>query len=166
MELRAADLVAIQNLVNDYVLAIDDRDVDRFAALWTADAVVRVNRDLAGLGAPLRGREAIVAAYGGWFERHPHTELGTFMRHLCNSPRLQFNGEEVLGETTMLSIGQRLDGDRVRIGPSQTGLYSDRFVRAEGGWRFAERLIAWDPPQRDGVELPAELYGAVPPPDA
>lgn len=147
MELGVGDVLAINNLVADYVLAVDERDIDRFARLWSADAVVRVNRDVAGLGAPLHGREAIVAAYGGWFERHPQDEPGSFMRHFCTSPRLEPDGEDVRGETAMLSIGQRRDGDRVRIGPSQTGLYSDRFVRAEGGWRFGERLIAWDPPE-------------------
>lgn len=164
--LQVTDLLAIHNLAADYVLAVDGRDLDRFAALWTDDAVVRVNRNFVGLEAPLHGREAIVTAFAGWFERNQQTEPGTFMRHFCTNPRLEPRGAEVIGETGMLSIGQRLDGERFRIGPSRTGVYHDRFVRAEDGWRFAERLIAWDPPEREGVELPIALYGTVPGPAA
>ena len=166
MDLQVTDLLAINNLIADYVLAIDNREIDRFADLWAADAVVRVRRDRAGLGAPLRGREAILAAYAGWFERNPHSEPGTFMRHFCTNPRLEPDGEDVVGETAMLSVGQRLDGDRVRMAPSATGAYRDRFIRTADGWRFAERLIAWDPPEVEGTELPVELYGTLPPPDA
>ena len=161
-ELGVADLCAVQSLIADYVLSVDARDVERFRALWTDDAVLRVERDLVGLGAPLHGPDAIVAAFQRYFDTHVH-EPGSFVRHLTTGSRIEIVGEdEVAATTMMLSVRQRLAGDTIDIRVGQTGLYTDRIVRTEAGWRLAERTIAWDPPERDGVELPATLYGAVP----
>jgi ketosteroid isomerase-like protein len=160
--LTAQDLLELQNLIADYVLSVDARDLDRFRELWTEDAVVRVNRDVAGLGAPLHGREAIVAAFAGYFERGRDEAPGTFIRHFCMSPRLEIAGGEVTGLTAMFAVRQQRVSDGIHIRPSRTGTYSDRFARDAGRWRFASRTIAWDPPERAGVTLPAKLYGAVP----
>ena len=160
--LTTQDLLELQNLIADYVLSVDARDLDRFRELWTEDAVVRVNRDHVGLGAPLYGRHAIVAAFAGYFERHRDAPPGTFIRHFCTNPRLEVVDGEVTGLTAMLAIRQQLSSDGIHIRPSRTGTYSDRFVRDSGRWRFASRTIAWDPPERAGVTLPEQLYGAVP----
>jgi ketosteroid isomerase-like protein len=160
--LTAEDLLELQNLIADYVLSVDARDLDRFRELWTEDAVVLVNRDVAGLGAPLHGREAIVAGFGGYFERGRDAAPGTFIRHFCTSSRLEVVDGEATGLTAMLAVRQQLMSDGIHIRTSRTGTYSDRFVRDAGRWRFASRTIAWDPPERAGVTLPAPLYGAVP----
>jgi ketosteroid isomerase-like protein len=160
--LTTDDLLALQNLIADYVLSVDARDLDRFRQLWIEDAVVRVNRDHVGLGAPLHGREAIVAAFAAYFERDRDAPPGTFIRHFCTSSRLEIVDGDVNGLTAMLAVRQQLMSDGIHIRPSRTGTYSDRFVRDSDRWRFASRTIAWDPPERAGVTLPVALYGAVP----
>jgi ketosteroid isomerase-like protein len=160
--LTTEDLLELQNLIADYVLSVDARDLERFRELWTADAVVHVNRDHVGLGAPLHGREAIVAAFAAYFERGRDAAPGTFIRHFCTNPRLEIVDGGVTGLTAMLAIRQQLMSDGIDIRPSRTGTYSDRFVRDSDRWRFASRTIAWDPPERAGVTLPVALYGAIP----
>jgi hypothetical protein len=164
VELTASDLVELTNLVDDYVFSIDRRDIGRFAELWAEDAVYRFNRNgVSGIQAPLFGRDAIVEAMAGFFEHaDAGWEPGRFMRHLCTAPRLAVDGDEVTGTTGMLSIRQELVDGEVRIGLGKSGLYFDRFRRERGRWVFAERTVAWDPPEREGVVLPVELYGRVP----
>ena len=164
MELTALDLVELVNLVDDYVFSIDGRDIVRFAELWADDAVYCFNRNgVAGIQAPLFGRDAIVEAMAGFFEHaDAGWEPGRFVRHLCTAPRLAVDGDEVTGKTGMLSIRQELvDGD-VRVEVGKTGIYLDRFRRERCRWVFAERTVAWDPPEREGVVLPVELYGRAP----
>ena len=162
MELGAGDILQIQSLVADYVLAVDARDAARFRSLWREDAVVRANRDPVGLGSPLCGVDEIMAAFQGFFDRNTY-EPGRFVRHLVAGSRFEVVSEdEVAAQSVMLAVKQRLVDGEVEIGISRTGLYTDRIVRTGGRWLFAERLIAWDPPERDGVTLPVELYGAAP----
>ena len=161
MELAAIDLQEIHNLIAGYVLAIDAHDLALFETLWMPDAVVDANRDHVGLGAPLRGREAIVAAFARYFERTSEPAPGTFTRHFCTGSRIVLGDGEVRATTAMLSVRQQLVDGAMVTGVSRTGTYTDRFAEADGRWRFAWRLIAWDPPERPGVSLPVEIYGPV-----
>jgi ketosteroid isomerase-like protein len=156
----ADDVLAIHNLIADYVFCIDERDLVGFERLWTPDAVFRLVRDPVGLGAPLHGRAAIVAGFTAFFAREGGGEPGSFTRHLCGNPRIGVVDGQVRAKTGLVSVRQELDGDRVVIHPSRTGVYRDRIVHESGRWRFAERELAWDPPERDGVDLPAAVYGA------
>lgn len=162
VELTADDIRRIDNLLADYLLAVDHRDIVLFRSLWADDAIVHVNRDPVGLGSPLVGREAIVAAFERYFARMAVDEPGRFTRHLCTTRRLDVVDGDVVAISLMLAVRQELHDGAIAIAPRRTGLYRDRFVRAPDGWRFAERRIEFDPPEQDGVELPPELYGLVP----
>ena len=153
-ELTADDLRRIHNLIADYVLAVDERDIARFESLWAEDAVVRVERDPVGLGSPLVGREAIVAAFSAYFDRREHDSSGLFARHFCGLPRIDVADGGVTGTTTMLAVGHELRGGAGLVSARRTGLYRDRFVRLAGGWRFGERRIEFDPPARDASRAP------------
>lgn len=159
MDLTALDLVEINNLAANYALAVDARDLALLETLWTDDAVFRLVRDAVGLGAPLRGRDCIVQGFRAFFARAPAPSAGSFTRHLWTSPRLTIAADEVRATTALVSVRQELIGEAIRIHPSKTGLYQDRIVRDSGRWRFAERELAWDPPERHGVALPDAVYG-------
>lgn len=161
MELTATDLQHIHNLIAGYVQAVDARDIDLFESLWMPDALLEANRDHVGLGFPLRGKEAIVGAFAGYFERFVDSPAGAFSRHFCTSSRIVVLDGEVRATTAMLSVRQQLVDGSKEIGISQTGLYTDRFATFAGAWRFATRLVAWDPPERPGITLPVEIYGPV-----
>jgi hypothetical protein len=161
MELTAGDLQEIHNLIAGYVLAVDARDLELFESLWIPHAVVDANRDHVGLGFPLHGRETIVAAFACYFERGVDAPPGTFSRHFCTSTRIEVVDGEVGGTTAMLSVRQELRDGLIVMGVSRTGTYTDRFAQSAERWGFASRLVAWDPPERAGIQLPVDLYGPV-----
>ena len=164
-ELAVADVLEINRLVADYVFAVDERDIGRFSELWLEDAVWRTNRDPVGLGAPLRGRGAIVAGFQSYFDAQGEYAPGTFVRHLCTAPRIEVVDGDVHVKTGMLSVKQEIVDGSVQTKVSRTGVYTDRVARDDSGrWCFAERLVAWDPPERHGIVLPVELHGPPSPP--
>ncbi len=158
-ELTGADVLEITNLIADYLFAIDERDAELFRELWAEDAVYRLTRDAVGLGTPLHGREAIVAGFAAYFAGEGEHQPGTFVRHHCTNLRIGVVDGEVTAKCGMMSILQQLVDGVIRIGPNRTGVYSDRLVREDGRWRFVERTLSGEPPERDGVDLPAEIYG-------
>lgn len=157
--LTTGDVLEINRLVADYVFAVDERDIVRFGEFWAEDALWRTNRDPVGMDAPLRGREAIVAAFRRYFDEQGEHAPGTFMRHLCTAPRIDLDNGEVVVKCGMLSVRQQIVDGAVQTGISRTGVYTDRLVREDGRWVFAERFVAWDPPEREGVVLPVDLHG-------
>ena len=165
-ELTVADVLAINRLVADYVFTVDERDIGRFGELWLDDAVWRSNRDQVGFNPPLHGRSAIVAAFQGYFDRQGEYAPGTFMRHLCTAPRIEIVDGVVHVKTGMLSVKQEIVDGAIHTRVSRTGVYRDRVVQdGDGRWRFAERFVAWDPPERPGVVLPVDLHGPPSPQD-
>jgi SnoaL-like domain/NAD binding domain of 6-phosphogluconate dehydrogenase len=162
MELGASDILQIQSLIADYVLSVDARDAARFRSLWRDDAVVRVNRDPVGLGSPLCGVDEIISAFQGFFDRNTYAP-GTCVRHAIAGSRVEIVGDdEVAATSVMFAVRQEIVDGAIDIRVSRTGTYTDRIVRTGDRWLFAERTIAWDPQEREGVTLPVELYGAVP----
>ena len=59
----------------------------------------------------------------------------------------------------MVLVFQELAGDAINMRVKRSGQYEDRFVVESGRWVFAERRLAYDPPERAGIDLPAALYG-------
>jgi hypothetical protein len=143
----AADLMAIEGLIAGYQFAIDERDLVTFAELWTRDGRFDLARDEVGLGTPLHGREAIVSAFTTFFARVDGERPQEFIRHLAAHSQVSVSDGQVRAKTAMLSVAQpRTAGTRGECRVSRTGIYHDRFEREDGRWRFAERLLAWDPP--------------------
>jgi hypothetical protein len=100
-----------------------------------------------GLGTPLRGREAIVTGFEAYFARGGVEGPREFTRHLAAHRQINLSDGQVRAKTGMFSVVQPRAAvlrDWCRV--SRTGIYYDRFDREDGSWRFAERLLAWDPP--------------------
>ncbi|MBW0252835.1 nuclear transport factor 2 family protein [Cellulomonas sp. PS-H5] len=125
---------AIRTLVHEYCHGADKRDLRRFAAVWTPDAVWQV--------APtqeFRGVEAICAAVEWQWSAFPQ------MHHWTANLVIDLDGDEARGEVDV-SVTTRLpDGAWLRGG----GVYRDTYVRTDLGWRIsrreAEHLFSLDP---------------------
>ncbi|WP_419918012.1 nuclear transport factor 2 family protein [Candidatus Poriferisocius sp.] len=121
---------AIRNLVARYGMAVDDRDLDAVAEMFTQDAVFRH-----GDGAVVNeGRQAIVDFYAdrlssfGATYHYPHSHLVELDSHHTG-----------LASGTVAAHAEMAIGGRTFI----TGLrYYDRYRLDGGQWRFSERSIA------------------------
>jgi len=127
---------AIHNLIARYAELVDAGDFEGVADLL-ADATLGA----LGTEGGVRGRDAIARLF--------HT---TTMRHADGTPRTKhvttnviLDVDEVAGTATARSyftVLQELPG--LPLQPIVAGRYHDRFERAPGGWRFAERRFGVD----------------------
>ena len=145
-KLEPADLVSIQALIADYVLAVDGQDWERFARVWTKDAIVTLSDENIVPDAPLHGRDAIVAAWIALFERSA-TGAQTFSRHVPTPSYIETRDAEVRGTTVWAAVTYVRTGEDAAPQISRTGVWDDRFEQEAGRWLIAERLIAFDPPK-------------------
>jgi ketosteroid isomerase-like protein len=133
-----ADRVEIEALRSEYTDAGLMRDYDRFAALFTEDAVMRIpdaNVELVGRDAIRAGIERL---QGFWEFFIQNTHQGA----------LTVTGDEASGRSHMHELG------RLRDGTSHVNyaIYHDRYRRTPDGWRFTER--SYEVRYHDATPLP------------
>jgi uncharacterized protein (TIGR02246 family) len=125
---RIEDRLAIRELVSAYTFAIDDRDLDRVANLFTEDGRFRSADGVMDAVGP----KAICDQYRGRFDA-----LG-FNFHVTHDLALDFTGpDDATGQVSS-------HAEVVRNGQAMvTGMrYHDAYRRcADGQWRFADRCI-------------------------
>ena len=146
-ELTSADVDEIRNLICEYSFLIDayELDLERFRELWAADAVFDLERDVYGFGTPLVGVDAIMGRLGSYLAKDHANE---FTRHLSANHRVELIHGQAIAQSTLLSVRYDLSDESGAARLSRTGVYRDRFVHERGRWRFAKRLLGWDPPAR------------------
>lgn len=131
---------AIVELLHRYCRAVDDRDAQAFAALWTPDAVADFGERYRGPAAGLL--DALLAA-------HATTRS---MSHHVTGPLIEFDGgltaARCTSDVSALVVAVVDGATRVRL---VRGRYDDRFERHSGVWRLAARRFT--PRQR--IEWPA-----------
>lgn len=131
-ELRVARLEAesgIRRLVASYSFDIDDREMERIAALFTADACVKSADGVMNA----QGREAIMSMYEGRF-----AALGPGA-HYTHDHWIDLSGVDE-GEARGRVTGH---AELERHGQMMVCAlrYDDLYKKSEIGWQFAERLI-------------------------
>jgi uncharacterized protein (TIGR02246 family) len=122
-----ADRVEIEALRGEFTDAGMMRDYDRFASLFTQDAVWRipvVNVDFVGRDEIRAGIERLQE--GLWDYLVQTTHPGT----------VQLDGDTASGRAYVLSFGHMRDG-RSHLNYS---VYHDRYQRTPAGWKFTERV--------------------------
>ena len=129
-----ADRLALRALVDRYASAVDARDADAFAALFTADGVLAVYES--------EGREPVVEYRGHEALRDVMGLLRTFSttfhvmaNHICETA-----GDEAAGE--VYCTAHHL----TETGEGATNLvmyirYRDAYLRTTAGWRFSRRDV-------------------------
>lgn len=126
---RMEDRDEIRTLVARYGFVIDDRDLDGIGALFARDARFRSKDGVMDA----RGRDAILKQFEGRF-----SVLGMTI-HYTHDHVIRFDDDDharglVSSHSELIRNGQ----------PMLVALrYEDAYVREDGAWRFADRLLSF-----------------------
>jgi ketosteroid isomerase-like protein len=125
---RLSSRFALQDLVSDYCLGVDQRELDRFLAIWWEDAVW----DIEFVGT-FSGHEGI--------SRGLHDVISMIWQstaHYCVNLRVHFGGpDKALGISNVYCIGNLADGQAANA----IGTYHDYFERRCGVWKILRRRV-------------------------
>jgi 3-phenylpropionate/cinnamic acid dioxygenase small subunit len=122
----------IENLIGTYAFLVDDGDFDGLGALLDeCDFTL-------GNGPAIRGRDAIAKlgrqALQVYDDGTPRT------RHVTTNVIIEVDEEASVAQSrSYYTVFQAVPGFPLQ--PVACGRYMDRFVRANGKWRFAERSV-------------------------
>ncbi|QDT57846.1 SnoaL-like domain protein [Stieleria bergensis] len=133
-----SDRVALQEAIEQYVAAFNERDVERFVALWTEEALYRSDdRD-----SPVAGREALTELVKNLFDHSGDLKL------LVDTQSLEFVSPQVAIETGQASV--QVDG---KVTESD---YRTVYVKQAGKWLIdsVNEQVRFKAPSRDW-----ELHG-------
>ena len=136
---EAADRLAIRELVEAYAHCADRRDAKGQMSLFTADThfVVYMNAKDPRPSQELHSREALAAVFD---------ELNKYaatMHFVGQSTILTLTGDRATGEAYTLAHHLAADGRKRRLMIAALRYY-DTFVKMDGSWLFAERLLYVD----------------------
>ena len=122
------DIIAIEQLVARYNMAIDDGDGDGYAATFDDDG------ELVLPDSTIAGRDALVAFGGGAKDR------AVRIRHWVNSQIVTVDGDRATARSNLMVLRVGGEGPAVLL----TGRYADELRRTGSTWRFSRRVYTPD----------------------
>jgi len=134
--MHADDYVAIQNLIYRYCDRIDRGD---FAGLGQLFAEADVHLPTSGQ-VFRRDPAGLTAMYSAWTRLYPDGTPRT--RHVTTNLIIEADSPDQAHTQCYILVFQ--DAPGCALQPIVGGRYLDRFIKAEGGWRFAERRMDID----------------------
>ena len=136
---EAADRLAIRELVEAYAHCADRRDVKGQMALFATDThfVVYMNANDPKPAQDLRGREALAPVFADLNKYDATTHF------IGQSTITMLEGNRATGEAYCLAHHVTVDGAKRRLMVASLR-YLDSFVKLDGTWLFAERLLYVD----------------------
>jgi hypothetical protein len=136
---EAADRLAIRELVEAYAHCADRRDAKGQMALFTTDThfVVYMNAKDTKPSQDLHSREALAAVFADL------NKYDTTMHFVGQSTILTLSDDRATGEAYTLAHHLTIDGGKRSLMIAALR-YSDQFVKIDGTWLFAERLLYVD----------------------
>jgi ketosteroid isomerase-like protein len=136
---EAADRLAIRELVEAYAHCADRRDAKGQMSLFTEDAhfVVYMNAKDSTPSQELRSREALAPVFA---ELNKYDATTHFVGQ---STILSLSGNRATGEGYTLAHHLTVEGEKRQLMIAALRYY-DTFVKADGAWLFAERLLYVD----------------------
>jgi hypothetical protein len=136
---EAADRLAIRELVEAYAHCADRRDAQGQMALFTLDThfVVYMNAKDPKPSQELHSREALAPVFADL------NKYDATMHFVGQSTIFTLTGNRATGEAYTLAHHLTIDGGRRRLMIAALR-YSDTFVKTDGAWLFAERLLYVD----------------------
>jgi hypothetical protein len=136
---EAADRLAIRELVEAYAHCADRRDAKSQMALFTADThvVVYMNAKDPTPTQELHSREALAPVFADL------NKYDATMHFVGQSTILTLTGNRATGEAYTLAHHLTIDGGKRRLMIAALR-YSEQFVKIDGAWLFAERLLYVD----------------------
>jgi hypothetical protein len=120
-----ADRIEIEALRNEFSDAGQQRDYDRFAALFTSDGAWRMPH----IDTEFRSREEIRAGI---------TRLQPLWEFFIQNPHpgpIHLDGDTASGRTYIFEFGRLRDGASYL----NYAIYHDRYQRTPDGWKFTDR---------------------------
>lgn len=135
----------LHDFYDDYALALDDRDMDRWASFFTDDCLYRViSRENFDEGLPLctmecRGMGMVrdrIAAIRETAVFEPRT-----LRHMVSCVRIN-EGTQGLSSQANFTVYESLSDRESHL--LLVGRYLDRVVRQGGALKFRERVCVYD----------------------
>jgi ketosteroid isomerase-like protein len=136
---EAADRLAIRELVEAYAYCADRRDAKGQMSLFTTDThfVVYMNAKDPAPSQELHSRDALGPVFDD-LNRYAAT-----MHFVGQSTILTLTDEQATGEAYTLAHHLTIDGDK-RLLMIAALRYTDTFLKIDGTWLFAERLLFVD----------------------
>jgi hypothetical protein len=136
---EAADRLAIRELIEAYAHCADRRDAKGQMSLFTADThfVVYMNAKDPTPSMDLRSREALAPVFADLNKYDATTHF------LGQSTIFTLTADRGTGEAYCLAHHVTVDGGKRRLMVASLR-YLDTFVKMEGAWLFAERLLYVD----------------------
>ncbi len=136
---EAADRLAIRELVEAYAHCADRRDATGQMALFTADThfVVFMNAKDPKPSQELHSRDALAPVFADL------NKYNTTMHFVGQSTVFTLAGDRATGEAYCLAHHLTVHGEKRSLMIAALR-YQDRFVKIEGTWLFAERLLYVD----------------------
>jgi len=136
---EAADRLAIRELVEAYAHCADRRDANGQMSLFIADThfVVYMNAKDPFPSQDLHSREALAPVFGELNKYEATTHF------VGQSTIFTLTGDQASGEAYCLAHHVTVDRGKRRLMVASLR-YLDTFVKMEGAWLFAERLLHVD----------------------
>ncbi len=136
---EAADRLAIRELIEAYAHCADRRDPRGQMALFTADThfVVYMNAKDPKPSQELHSREALAPVFADL------NKYDATMHFIGQNTVLALTNDRATGETYCLAHHLTVEGDKRRLMVAALRYY-DTFVKIDGSWLFAERLLYVD----------------------
>jgi len=136
---EAADRLAIRELVEAYAHCADRRDAKGQMALFTPDThfVVYMNAKDPKPSQELHTREALAPVFDDL------NKYAATMHFVGQSTILTLTNDHATGEAYTLAHHLTIDGAKRKL-MIATLRYNDSFVKTNGEWLFAERLLYVD----------------------
>jgi hypothetical protein len=136
---EAADRIAIRELVEAYAHCADRRDAKGQMVLFTTDThfVVYMNAKDSKPSQELHSREALAPVFADL------NQYAATMHFLGQTTILTLTRDRGSAETYCMPHHLKIDGGKRRLMIAALR-YSDEFVKIDGAWLFAERLLYVD----------------------
>jgi hypothetical protein len=135
---EAADRLAIRELIEAYARCADHRDAKGQMSLFTSDThfVVYMNARDPKASQELNSREALAPVFADL------NKYAATMHFVGQSTILSLTDDRGTGEAYCLAHHLTVEGDKRRLMIAALRYYA--FVKMDGSWMFAERLLYVD----------------------
>jgi hypothetical protein len=136
---EAADRLAIRELIEAYAHCADRRDAKGQMALFTPDThfVVYMNAKDPTPSQELHSREALAPVFADL------NKYAATMHFVGQSTVLTLTGDKATGEAYTLAHHLTMNGEKRQLMIAALRYY-DSFLKVDGAWFFAERLLYVD----------------------
>jgi hypothetical protein len=136
---EAADRIAIRELVEAYAHCADRRDANGQMSLFTLDThfVVYMNAKDPNPSQELHSREQLAPVFDD------RNKYAATMHFVGQSTILTLTGDRATGEAYTLAHHLTIEGEKRQLMIAALRYY-DTFVKMDGTWLFAERLLYVD----------------------